>query len=144
MMQEIIASSILIFAATLSYFVRRRKPDAPSQTSRTVPQQLSREDFVSAEKPWLLAVFTSSTCDACQDVSAKAKVLTSSDVAVQIVEFQEMSDLHERYSIDAVPTTVIADQLGVVRYGVLGPVTATDLWAAMARCRDPKSSTELC
>lgn len=143
-MQKLIASLILVFAAALSFFIRRRKPDAPSQTSHTVPQQLSRDDFLSAEKPWLLAVFTSSTCDACQDVATKAKVLASKDVAVQIIEFQEMSDLHARYSIDAVPTTVIADHLGVVQYGVLGPVSATDLWAAMARCRDPKSSTELC
>lgn len=143
-MQKIIASLILLFAAALSFFVRRRKPDAPSQTSRTVPQQLSRDDFDSAEKPWLLAVFTSSTCDACQDVATKAKVLASKDIAIQIIEFQEMPNLHARYSIDAVPTTVIADHRGVVQYGVLGPVTATDLWAAMARCRDPKSSTELC
>lgn len=143
-MQKIIASLILLFAAALSFFVRRRKPDAPSQTSRTVPQQLSRDYFDSAEKPWLLAVFTSSTCDACQDVATKAKVLASKDVVIQIIEFQEMPNLHARYSIDAVPTTVIADHRGVVQYGVLGPVTATDLWAAMARCRDPKSSTELC
>ena len=143
-MQKIIASLILLFAAALSFFVRRRKPDAPSQTTHTVPQQLNRDDFVSAEKPWLLAVFTSSTCDACQDVATKAKVLASKDVEVQIIEFQEMPNLHARYSIDAVPTTVIADHRGVVQYGVLGPVTATDLWAAMARCRDPKSSTELC
>ena len=143
-MQKIIASLILLFAAALSFFVRRRKSDAPSQTSRTVPQQLCRDDFDSAEKPWLLAVFTSSTCDACQDVATKAKVLASKDIAIQIIEFQEMPSLHARYSIDAVPTTVIADHRGVVQYGVLGPVTATDLWAAMARCRDPKSSTELC
>lgn len=143
-MQKIIASIILLFAAALGVLVRRRKPDAPSQTTHTVPQQLSRDDFYHAEKPWLLAVFTSSTCDACQDVATKAKVLASQDVAVQIIDFQEMPDLHARYSIDAVPTTVIADHLGVVQYGVLGPITATDLWAAMARCRDPKSSTELC
>lgn len=143
-MQKIIASIILLFAAALGVLVRRRKPDAPSQTTHTVPQQLSRDDFFHAEKPWLLAVFTSSTCDACQDVATKAKVLASQDVAIQIIDFQEMPDLHARYSIDAVPTTVIADHLGVVQYGVLGPITATDLWAAMARCRDPKSSTELC
>ena len=143
-MQKIIASIILLFAAALGVLVRRRKPDAPSQTTHTVPQQLSRDDFLNAEKPWLLAVFTSSTCDACQDVATKAKVLASQDVAVQIIDFQEMPELHARYSIDAVPTTVIADRLGVVQYGVLGPITATDLWAAMAQCRDPKSSTELC
>ena len=53
-----------------------------------------------------------------------------------------MRNLHKQYAIDSVPTTVIADNLGVVQYGVLGPITATDLWAAMARCRDPKVLTD--
>ncbi len=143
-MEKIVASIILLIAAILSFIVRRRKPDAPSQTSHVVPQQLSRKDFEHSQKPWLLAVFTSSTCDACQDVATKAKVLASKDVAVQIIDYLDRRDLHARYSIDAVPTTVIADHLGVVRFGVLGPITATDLWAAMARCRDPQISAELC
>lgn len=83
-------------------------------------------------------MFTSSTCDACQDVATKAEVLTSQDVAVQIIDYLEMRNLHRQYAIDSVPTTVIADSNGVVQYGVLGPITATDLWAAMARCRDLK------
>lgn len=137
-MQNLFAALILVMAATLGVVVRKRKPDAPSQTLNLIPQQLNRKDFVSPEKPWLLVVFTSSTCDACQDVATKAKVLTSQDVAVQIVDYLEMHNLHTQYAIDSVPTTVIADNLGVVQYGVLGPITATDLWAAMARCRDPK------
>ena len=132
----------LFAALILGVVVRKRKPDAPSQTSNLIPQQLNRKDFVSPEKPWLLVVFTSSTCDACQDVATKAKVLTSQDVAVQIIDYLEMRNLHKQYAIDSVPTTVIADNLGVVQYGVLGPITATDLWAAMARCRDPKVLTD--
>ena len=141
-MQNLFAALILVMAATLGVIVRKRKPDAPSQTLNLIPQQLNRKDFVSPEKPWLLVVFTSSTCDACQDVATKAKVLTSHDVAVQIIDYLEMRNLHKQYAIDSVPTTVIADNLGVVQYGVLGPITATDLWAAMARCRDPKVLTD--
>ncbi|MDA2954806.1 MAG: thioredoxin domain-containing protein [Actinomycetota bacterium] len=141
-MQNLLAALILVMAATLGVVVRKRKPDAPSQTLNLIPQQLNRKDFVSPEKPWLLVVFTSSTCDACQDVATKAKVLTSQDVAVQIIDYLEMRNLHKQYAIDSVPTTVIADNLGVVQYGVLGPITATDLWAAMARCRDPKVLTD--
>ena len=141
-MQNLFAALILVMAATLGVVVRKRKPDAPSQTLNFIPQQLNRKDFVSPEKPWLLVVFTSSTCDACQDVATKAKVLTSQDVAVQIIDYLEMRNLHKQYAIDSVPTTVIADNLGVVQYGVLGPITATDLWAAMARCRDPKVLTD--
>lgn len=141
-MQNLFAALILVMAATLGVVVRKRKPDAPSQTLNLIPQQLNRKDFLSPEKPWLLVVFTSSTCDACQDVATKAKVLTSHDVAVQIIDYLEMRNLHRQYAIDSVPTTVIADNLGVVQYGVLGPITATDLWAAMARCRDPKVLTD--
>ena len=141
-MQNLFAALILVMAATLGVVVRKRKPDAPSQTLNLILQQLNRKDFVSPEKPWLLVVFTSSTCDACQDVATKAKVLTSQDVAVQIIDYLEMRNLHKQYAIDSVPTTVIADNLGVVQYGVLGPITATDLWAAMARCRDPKVLTD--
>jgi hypothetical protein len=48
--------------------------------------------------------------------------------------------LHERYHIEAVPTLVIADREGVVRASFMGPMTATDLWAACAEARQPGSS----
>jgi len=90
------------------------------------------------KKNWLVAIFTSSTCDACKDVATKAQVLASKEVTVQIIDFVEMRELHKRYQIDSVPTTVIADQSGVVRFATVGPITATDLWAALAKCRDPQ------
>jgi hypothetical protein len=70
-------------------------------------------------------------------VSRKAAVLASSDVAVQEVEYAAARDLHRKYRIDVVPIVVIADDRGVVRRSFTGPVTATDLWAAVAEARDP-------
>ena len=46
--------------------------------------------------------------------------------------------LHERYKIDAVLRLVVADADGVVHAGFLGPMTATDLWAAV-NAREPGS-----
>ena len=43
------------------------------------------------------------------------------------------------HTITAVPTLVVADADGVVRASFLGPVTATDLWAAVAELREPGS-----
>ena len=63
---------------------------------------------------------------------AKAEVLASDDVAVDEVEYRRGRDVHERYRIDAVPLVRVADAAGVVRASFLGPVTATDLWAAVA------------
>ena len=102
-----------------------------------MPEQLDRADFASSAAPWLVAVFTSATCSSCADVQAKVEVLASDDVAIDVIEYQTRRDLHQRYRIDSVPLVVIADDAGVVRQHFLGPVTATDLWAAMARLREP-------
>jgi ssRNA-specific RNase YbeY (16S rRNA maturation enzyme) len=136
--QTLVAVAVLLTAAVLSVVLRRRKPDAPAQAQGVVPNQVDRSDFDATQKNWLVAIFTSSTCDACKDVATKAQVLASKEVAVQIIDFVEMRELHKRYQIDSVPTTVIADQSGVVRFATVGPITATDLWAALAKCRDPQ------
>lgn len=123
---------------------RRRTPDAPTQRRYNVPEQLDRSDFVRPEAPWLVAVFTSDVCDQCADVAAKAAVLESDEVAVANLEFTAERDLHARYSIDAVPTLVIVDADGVTRRSFLGPMTATDLWAAVAELRDPDAAPDAC
>jgi hypothetical protein len=62
-------------------------------------------------------------------------VLASDDVAVDHAEWQTRRDVHDRYGIDGVPLLVIADRAGVVRRSFAGPVSATDLWAAVAAAR---------
>ncbi|MEP4652938.1 MAG: thioredoxin domain-containing protein, partial [Ilumatobacter sp.] len=123
---------------------RRRVPDAPTQRRYHVPEQLDRSDFARPDAPWLVAVFTSQTCDMCAQVAGKAAVLESDDVAVQTLEFTQRRDLHERYRIDAVPTLLIVDAIGVTRHSFLGPMTATDLWAAVAEAREPGSTPDSC
>ena len=136
-MRTIVALLVLVFAGGVSFVLRRRQSDAPAPVRGAVPYQLNLKDFSCGDKKWLVAVFTSSTCDACRDVATKARVLESSEVAVEII------DLHKRYQIDSVPTTVIADIEGVVRFATVGPLTATDLWAALAKCRDPKDLSDV-
>ena len=135
-----VAVAIVAVAAAVAAVVRRRRSvDAPTQPDWQLPTQLDRHDFDRPDAAWLVAVFTSETCSTCADVIAKAEVLASADVAVQTVPFQARRDLHLRYRIDAVPGVVIADREGVVRSSFLGPVTATDLWAALAEARQPGS-----
>ncbi|MCU1376258.1 MAG: hypothetical protein JWO68_3544 [Actinomycetia bacterium] len=121
---------------------RRSTAAAPTQPTWTVPGQLDRTDFARPEAPWLVAVFTSATCGTCQGTWEKAKVLISPDVAVDDIEYTARRAVHDRYGIDAVPTVVVADAEGVVQASFVGPVTATDLWAAVAECREPGSSPE--
>jgi hypothetical protein len=124
--------------------LKKRQSDAPTQAGFEIPIQLDRNDFENPQTPWLVAVFTSATCHTCADVATKAEVLLSSEVAVQRIDYTVNPDLHKRYRIDAVPLLVIADALGVVHKGFIGPVKAQDLWAAMAECRNPGSTPESC
>jgi hypothetical protein len=123
---------------------RRQRQDAPVRTGYAVPEQVDRGDFDRPEVPWLVVVFTSATCSTCAGVWEKAAHLGSDHVAVQEVEVAQHRDLHERYRVEAVPTVVVCDRLGVVRASFLGPVTATDLWATVAELREPGSTPESC
>ncbi|MGA9277225.1 thioredoxin domain-containing protein [Ilumatobacter sp.] len=145
MTRLLIALTIVAVAATVAWWVQRRRvPDAPTQRRYSTPEQLDRSDFVRPEAPWLVAVFTSDSCDKCIEVATKAAVLESDDVAVANIEFTTDRELHARYQIDAVPTLVIVDSDGVTRRSFLGPMSATDLWAAVAEVRDPGSTPDSC
>ena len=145
MTRLLIALAIVAVAAGVAYVAqKRRAPDAPTQRRYNVPEQLDRADFPRPDAEWLVAVFTSDTCDKCAEVASKAAVLESADVAVANLEFTQHRDLHERYQVDAVPTLVIVDSEGVTRKSFLGPMTATDLWAAVAEAREPGSTPGAC
>lgn len=132
----VLALAVMAVAAVVAEVVRRRRgADAPTQPRRELPAQLDRADFDGTG--WLVAVFTSDTCSSCTDVVRKAEVVRCDEVAVAVASFQARRDVHERYGIDAVPSLVIADPDGVVHDGFVGPVTATDLWAAVANARHP-------
>ena len=131
-------------AGTLAHLVQRRRPNAPVRTGWSVPQQLDRRDFDRPDAPWLVAVFTSATCDTCGSVVEVARPLESQAVAFQEVEAGERRDLHDRYAVDAVPMVLLVDGVGVVRDHHLGPVSATHLWGSLAELRQPGSTPDGC
>lgn len=134
-----IAVLLIAVAVAVAVVLERRRPDVPTQARWAVPSQLDRDDFTRPDAAWLVAVFTSATCDSCAQVVAKAGPLESPEVALQEIEFAARGDLHRRYGIDAVPCIVIADAEGVVRASHVGPATATDLWATMAEVREARA-----
>ena len=137
----IIASVIIAIVGVVSLVSRRRRiTDAPTQREYNVPQQLDRNDFIRPDAPWLVVIFSSATCDVCVGVAERAAILESSEVAVAVVEYGDERALHEKYKIDAVPTLVVSDIAGVTRKHFLGPVNATDMWAAVAEAREPGSA----
>ena len=138
MVAVIVVVGVLAVSVVVAFVLgRRTQVDAPTQPAQYgVPVQLDRADFTRPSAPWLVVVFTSSTCDACASAVDKTTVLASDDVAVQEVEYGAHRALHDRYDIEAVPMVLVADADGVVRASFLGVPSAADLWAAVAAVRD--------
>jgi len=135
----VLAAAAVVVAAVLR---RRQRPAAPTQPRYRAPEQLDRSDFTRPDAPFLVAVFTSATCQSCAAMADKAAVLASPQVAVEVLEVSDRPELHEKYAVDAVPMVVVADGRGVVGASFIGPASATDLWAAVAEVRQPGSSPE--
>ena len=136
LIQILIVAGVAIIALGVGTIVQRRTPDAPtSPTQHTTPDQLDRNDFARPDAQWLVAVFTSATCETCKKVWTSTQLLESNEVAIQNIEVKDDAELHERYNITAVPSVVIADDTGVSRASFLGPPTSSELWAKLAELR---------
>ena len=144
MTRLVIALAVIGIAIVIAVIVQRRRAfDPPTQPRQwSVPLQLDRDDFPHVDKPWLVAVFTSATCESCARATAKARVLESGEVGYVEVPYQQRKDLHERYGIDVVPCILMAGVDGTVSASFVGVPTATDLWAAAAEARQPGVSPE--
>ena len=140
-MVVVVVVLVLVVAAGLAAWLlaRRTSPEPERGPRWSVPTLVNRSSFDRPDAPWLVVVFSSSTCLACQGVWEKVTALESDQVAVERVDAIEHKDVHDRYGIDAVPMTLVVDAAGQVRRDFVGPVTATDLWAAVAELREPGS-----
>jgi hypothetical protein len=141
----LIAAGLLLVVVAVALVLQRRRPDPPTQPrTYPVPRQLDRNDFDRPEAPWLVAVFTSSTCLSCEGTWDRARHLESTVVAVQEIEVGADRGLHDRYGVEAVPLLLVGDAEGVVRASFVGPPTAADLWATVAELREPGSTPVGC
>jgi hypothetical protein len=133
---------VALAAMGVAWWLRRRGPQGPPRDAFPVPRQLARPDFPRPDAPWLVAYFSSETCASCQGLGPKVAVLESESVATCELEFATRRDLHDRYDVAAIPMILIADADGVVLRAFVGSTSATDLWAALAECREPGSTPE--
>jgi hypothetical protein len=136
----LIAAVLALGAMGVAALIRRRKPEGPPVDSFPTPRQIRRDDFPRPDAPWLVALFSSTTCGSCPDLAAKIAPLDSPQVAVAELTYQDDRELHDRYGISAVPMVVVADHEGVVRAAFVGPTSATDIWAAVAELRAPDAT----
>jgi hypothetical protein len=137
MERVLVAVGLALLAVVIVWFIQRRRPaQAPIEAaSHEAPERIDRSEFVSPEVRWLIVVFSSETCEGCQQVLASARRLVARDVAVEDVTFQRHRDRQERYGITAVPTTIIAGPDGVVQRWWIGSVRFDEVAAALRALR---------
>lgn len=120
MVTILIVIAVATIAVVVGFMVNGRTPDAPTSPQFATPQQLDRADFEHADREWLFVLFSSATCLSCQDARAALAPVTFERVAVLDLPVETDKAVHDRYGIDAVPTVVLADREGVVRWSFLG------------------------
>ena len=138
MPERIVVVLVLGTVAVVVAAVLRRwgRPDAPTRPTWAVPDQIDRGDFDRPDVPWLVVVFSSSTCTACRGTWEKARQLASDEVAVQDLDSVADAGLHSRYGVDVVPMVLLVGPDGAVRSSFLGEPPTAELWAAMASARE--------
>ncbi len=142
-MERLLVLVILtVIAVGISLMLQRRRPEAPTAPSYRAPGQVDRADFVSEGADRLVVVFTSATCEGCITVwkvvssMGSTDIAASANIAVQKVEIEETPNLHRRYKIDGVPTTLVIDRDGVVQKSYFGPIPAEVLLLDLAQDGD--------
>jgi thiol-disulfide isomerase/thioredoxin len=140
MVERLILLIVLaVVAVIVAAVLHRRRPDPPSAPSYRAPHQLDRADFADADTPVLVVVFASTTCSTCPAVWSEVEALARPGVAVQRIDVQDAADLHQRYRIDGVPTTVVVGRDGAVVTTFFGPLADGDLPAAVEAAQSADS-----
>jgi hypothetical protein len=134
-----IAIALVVVALAVAFVLRRRRPQAPTRDAYPVPRQLDRRDFPSPELPWLVAYFSSRSCESCRTVGPRVAALAAPDVVVADLDAREAQVLHERYQISAIPMVLVVDALGVVRASFVGAVASAELTGALAALRGARA-----
>jgi hypothetical protein len=130
----VVAVVLVAVAAAVAWWLDRRggRARGPVRTNVPVPHQVDRAEFPRPDAPWLVVVFTSATCANCQKAAASVAAVAGPTVATVEVPVEDRADVHDRYGIDAVPVTVVADRRGVVQASFIGAVGVAELTAAVA------------
>ncbi len=129
MTRLIVLIVLTLIAVGVAFALQRRRPDPPSAPSYKAPTQVDRSDFVGSDVGTLIAVFTSATCASCAVAleTARSVAAAREGLVVQDIEVNRDSRLHQRYTIDGVPTTLVVDDEGIVVASFFVPTDVPEL-----------------
>jgi hypothetical protein len=129
----VLVVGIGLVAAIVAVVVNGRARRPLGVTFGEAPSRVDRADLPHAEVDVLVVLFSSRTCDACGAIAQLLPELDGPGVATAEVSWQERRDLHQRYAIPAVPTTLVVSRDGTVTWSAVGAVDRSELEAAIGR-----------
>jgi|TARA_B110000444_G_scaffold117953_1_gene110980 thioredoxin-related protein len=132
MVRLLIALSLILLSVSIAVIVERRKVENPFSVKRNQLPTLVRPQDFGLEPEAAIIIFTESTCSSCSAVLALLRGPAGANVVVAEVEYGENSELHRRYGIDTVPTTVLVEGDGNVVEGWTGKIEVGELARALA------------
>ena len=80
-------------------------------------------------------LFSSTNCNACSAARAQLAELSADDLVIQEITWQDDPEVHRRYRIPAVPTTVLVTASGATFHAVIGRPGAGELAGELERAR---------
>ena len=80
-----------------------------------------------------IVVFTEKSCHSCQDVVRLIRGPAGAGLPVADIEYGANQELHRKFDIDTVPTTVIVDEQGTVVAGWVGRIDLSEFTTALAK-----------
>jgi hypothetical protein len=132
MVRLLIALTLILISVSIALIVERRKVENPFSVKRNQLTTLVPPQDFGLEPEAAIIVFTESTCRSCSAVVALLRGPAGANVAVAEVEYGENLDLHRKYGIDTVPTTVLVEGDGNVVEGWTGKIEVGALARALA------------
>jgi thioredoxin-like negative regulator of GroEL len=120
---------LTLIAVVVAMVLQRRRREPPSSPSYRALAEIDRTEFAHTAEPVVIVMFGSTTCHTCPAVW---ETIQSLDVPSERVDVQSDPKRHQRYRIDGVPTTVVANAAGVVSKTFFGPVSPDELESAVS------------
>jgi len=117
----VLVAGAVIIAIVVSAMAGGSSTWAEANAEHHIPDHLDGSDFHDTPGNRLLVVFSSNKCKTCAQVIESVSRIRLPKLTVEEVEIETRPDLHAKYDIDAVPTTVLAEPSGRVVKSFLGP-----------------------
>ena len=133
MTRLLIAAGLGLAAVLIGMLLRRSGPPPPISVRRNqLPTRVSLTELGADSVPTLV-IFTESSCQSCREAEGVIRGPAGAELPVLEYEYGESAEVHKKFAIDTVPTTLVVGADGTVVAGWLGRIDLGEFASALAQ-----------